>query len=238
MADQPYSSTPTRSRFLQPTTLLVFVILVSSVVVWLSTIDWSQIDNTESRFTPAVVTVAPADEARLIREHSPVFGPSNAGLTIVEFSDFECPFCAEAFPVVRELLSKYGDRVQFVYRHFPVESIHPDAYSSAVAAQCAHAQGKFMAYHDRLFLNQESLGSEALQQYAVQAGIEPRAFATCLTNATAGSEVATDLADGVALGVRATPTWFINGRKVEGAIPKDLFFEVVDAVLAQSVGGK
>lgn len=229
-----------QNRWLRPSTLILFVFATAGLIVWLATIDWTAVSPSEEQrlFTPASVMVDPADEAKLIREHSPVFGPNNAPLTIVEFSDFECPFCAESFPVVGELLSKYGDKVQFVYRHFPVESIHPNAYGAAVAAQCAHAQGKFMPYHDRLFLGQNNLSDASLGQFALQAGLQQQTFEACLNSQSAKNEVEVDLADGVALGVRATPTWFINGRKVEGAIPKDLFFEVVDALIAQSPKGK
>lgn len=222
------------NRWINPTSLAMFVLLIVVVIFFIATIDWNSDLGNQNNFTVADVSVAPVNDPRLIRSHTPVFGNSDAPVKIVEFSDFECPFCGEAFPVVRSLLNKHGDSIQYAYRHFPVESIHPNARLAAEASQCAHEQNKFLPFHDRLFLNQDTLGETDLLNFAQQSGLNLTDFSTCLSTGKYANAVQQDLADGVALGVRATPTWFINGRKVEGAIPEELFFEVVESVIAEA----
>ena len=171
------------------------------------------------------------DPERLIRPASPSLGSPTAPITIVEFADFECPNSEESFPVIRTLLNDYGKDIYFVYRQFPLPTLHEHAQAAAEASVCAAAQGKFWAYHDRLFLNQNSLDDQSLQQYALQAGLDSDEFSRCFSTHAGRPTVATDLADGRALGVRGTPTWFINGRKVEGAIPEDIFRKVIEELL-------
>lgn len=234
MSDQLPSNNLSHSRWLQPKYLVLFVILVGVLVAWLATIDWSSL-QTQPNFTIANVNVAPVDEAKLVRSYSPVFGKDDAPIVIVEFSDFQCPFCKESFSVVRAMLSKYGDQVQYVYRNFPVDSLHPNARMAAEAAMCANEQNKFLEYHDRLFINQNNLNKENLLNYASQSGLDVTLFTQCLNSAKYKQQVEQDLADGVALGVRATPTWFINSHKKEGAIPQEIFFKAIDELLAQGI---
>lgn len=188
-------------------------------------------------FTPApsstVSAVVPNPSAPLVRPENPTLGPVDAKVTIVEFADFQCPFCHDSYPVIRSLMVRYGDRVRFVYRHFPVSSIHEYAQSAAEASVCAAAQGKFWPYHDRLFQNQSQLDATNLERYAAQVGLDFDLFRTCLVAPTTRQIVAQDLADGQALGVAGTPTWFINGEKIEGSIPEDLFAGVIDKLLSQ-----
>jgi protein-disulfide isomerase len=224
--------------WINPTTLIVFVLLVVAIILFIFTRDPQNNSSDNNNYTTANVSTIADNDPRLIRSHTPVFGSDEAPVKIVEFSDFECPFCRESFPVVRALLNKYSDSIQFSYRNFPVESIHPYARSAAESAQCAHEQGVFLAFHDRVFLNQDNLTEEDLFKYAQQSGVDETLYLSCVSSRKYQAAVEQDLADGVALGVRATPTWFINGRKVEGAIPQDLFFEVVEAVIAEATGGK
>ncbi|PJE76295.1 hypothetical protein COV04_00225 [Candidatus Uhrbacteria bacterium CG10_big_fil_rev_8_21_14_0_10_48_11] len=175
--------------------------------------------------------ISSADADKLIREDSPVVGPSDAPVTIVEFADFQCPFCEESFPVIRSLMSIYEGKLRFVYRQFPVVSLHPDAPLAAEASLCAAAQDMFLIYHDKLFLNQSALDQTSLERYAVQVGMNSQTFNTCLTNHQQQSAVARDVVDGTALGVRGTPTWFINGHKIEGAIPADLFRKIIEVFI-------
>jgi protein-disulfide isomerase len=167
----------------------------------------------------------------LIRSGHPSLGPPDAPLTIVEFSDFQCPFCRESYPVIRSLVAEYGDRVRFVYRHFPVPSLHPDAVAAAEASMCAEEQGKFWAYHDRLFQNQAALDGQSLARYAVQTGLDAERFNGCVAARRYRAFVEQDMADGRTLGVRGTPTWFLNGEKAEGAIPEEIFRKVIEELL-------
>lgn len=185
------------------------------------------------------ITPVQIDRQRLIRETSPSLGPQDAPLTIVEFGDFECPYCGESFPVIRSLLAAYGshdppepgDQIHFVFRQFPVPTLHDHAVAAAEASACAAAQGKFWAYHDRLFLNQTRLDDLSLREYAAESGLDVNQFNSCVSARTFKSLVERDVADGQALGVHGTPTWFFNGRKVEGAIPEDIFRKVIEEML-------
>lgn len=175
--------------------------------------------------SPAAAAVATADD--------PSFGPADARLTVVEFVDYQCPFCNEVSGVVRELSAKYGDRVRFVMRDFPVQELHADAVAAAEAAGCAEAQGKYWPMHDRLFALKGQLARKDLDLAAQQAGLDRAAFAACMDSHVRVPEIQSDLADGQAAGVRGTPTFFFDGRRVEGAIPKDAFEALVRSFLGE-----
>ncbi|MBI2050595.1 MAG: DsbA family protein [Parcubacteria group bacterium] len=157
----------------------------------------------------------------------PSLGPANAKVTIVEFGDFECPFCKQSFPIIRTLAQEFKDDVRLVYRDFPLETIHPKARFAAAAGYCAEEQGLFWALHDKLFQNQEDLSQAAIMGYANQIGADSAAFAACVSSQAAQDEVNKDIADGQAAGVLGTPTWFINGIRVAGVIPEDVFRQII-----------
>ncbi len=185
--------------------------------------------SARSAFTPSNITrpVQPGLFSMLTTD-DPALGPDGAKVTIVEFGDFECPFCRQAFSTVKTLLARYGDRVRFQYRDFPVDAIHEHARTAALAANCAGRQGKFWQYHDLLYINQERLQSADLEQYARQAGVETASWRTCMTKPDVAEEVQQDISDGIAAGVEGTPTWFINGHRIEGALPEDDFLTLVE----------
>jgi len=149
----------------------------------------------------------------------------------VEFSDFECPFCRQAYPVIEELVNKYPSVVRFQYRDFPIADVHANAVPAAEAAECAYAQGKFWEYHDLLFANQERLAREDLTQYAIETGLNLADFNACLDGRVKAQEVEDDFNAGVALGVGGTPTWFINGVKYEGVLSLEEFEEIIESLL-------
>ena len=163
-------------------------------------------------------------------EDDPVIGTSEGILTIVEFSDFECPFCKAAFPIIREFTSRHTDTVRYIYRDFPVEEIHENARNASIAASCAASQDKFWQYHDRLFQNQSDLSSAALLSYAESSGIDIASFRKCIVKSEINDEIDEDLKMGRALGVKGTPTWFINGEKIEGVIPLEVWEEILGSV--------
>jgi protein-disulfide isomerase len=174
---------------------------------------------------------AAAVGAEIATVDDPSTGPKDAKLTVVEFLDYQCPYCNQVSSTVRELTSTYGDRVRFVIRDFPVIDIHPDAAYAAEAAGCAEAQGKFWQMHDRLFALKGQLQSPDLERAAEQSGLDAAAYRTCMQTRSRVDEIEADLRAGVAAGVRGTPTFFFNGQKVEGAIPKDVFQRLIDASL-------
>lgn len=164
----------------------------------------------------------------------PSQGPATAPVTIVEFSDFQCPFCAQAVPVLKQVSDGYGDRVRIVYRDFPVAAIHPQAAKAAEAARCADEQGKFWAYHDKLFANQQALDLEGLRTHAAEVGLDGGAFAACLTSSKFKEAVEKDFREGQKAGVGGTPTFFVNGRQYLGVPSFDAIRSVIDEELQRA----
>ncbi len=157
-------------------------------------------------------------------------GPDTAAVTILEFSDFECPFCQRANPVVEEVLAAYPDQVQLLFKHLPLP-IHRNAPLAHEAALAAAVQGKFWDMHDLLFANQDRLAPGDLQGYGADLGLDPVAFEEAISKRTFKSIVDRDLAEARALGVTGTPTFFVNGRKLVGAQPLEAFKAVIDEAL-------
>jgi len=158
-------------------------------------------------------------------------GAADAPVEIIEFSDFQCPFCLRADPTVRQVLSTYGDRVRFVYRHYPLPN-HPLARPAAEASACAGEQGKFWPYHDLLFANPSKLAEADLKQHAATLGLNTPQFNSCVDGHKLKAQIDADLKDGEAAGVNGTPAFFINGRMISGAQPFDVFKKIVDEELA------
>ena len=165
-------------------------------------------------------------------DDDPSIGPPDAPVTIVEFSDFQCPYCKFSAPLIKEILAKYPDKVKVVYRDYPGPN-HPHAQQAAEAAQCAGDQGKFWEYHDSLFDHQAPGTGWNFTELAKEIGLNQDAFATCLNTGRYREEVAKDLHDGFKLGVTSTPTFFINGRPLVGAKPFAEFEAVIDRLLKQ-----
>jgi protein-disulfide isomerase len=159
-------------------------------------------------------------------------GGPNAPVTIIEFSDYECPYCKRATPTVEKVLTTYGDKIRFVHRDFPL-SFHQHAQPAAEAARCAEAQGKFWEYNQKLFAS-EDLSTEKLKAMAKEVGLDPKKFDECVDKQQFKDAVARDQADGSAVGVTGTPAFFINGRMLSGAQPFEKFKEVIDEELAQA----
>ena len=160
----------------------------------------------------------------------PAKGPANAPVEIIEFSDFQCPFCLNAFPTVNQVLSTYGDRIHFVYRHYPLAN-HPRARPAAEAAQCAHEQGKFWEYHDRLFGNQARSAMRISSSMRPRSGSTPRQFNACYDSQKYKADVDTDIRAGDEAGVSGTPAFYINGRMLSGAQPFEAFKRIIDEEL-------
>jgi protein-disulfide isomerase len=159
--------------------------------------------------------------------NSPAKGPATAPIEMIEFSDFQCPFCLRANPTVTQVLSTYGDKIHFVYRHYPLPN-HPNARPAAEAAACAAEQGKFWQYHDALFANPAKLSDADLKQRAAEIGLDTTAFNSCVDTHKTKSIVETDQKAGEEAGVDGTPAFFINGRMVSGAQPFDVFKKMID----------
>jgi protein-disulfide isomerase len=159
--------------------------------------------------------------------NGPARGPANAPVEMIEFSDFQCPFCMRANPTIQQVMSTYGDRVRLVYRHYPLPN-HPNAAPAAEAAACAAEQGKFWPYYDRLFANQSRLQDADLKQHAVDLGLDGAKFNACVDTHQFKSLVDADVRAGAEAGVNGTPAFFINGRMLSGAQPFSEFKRIID----------
>ena len=144
-------------------------------------------------------------------------GPDDAAVTLVEYGDFECPYCGQAHPIVKALQERLGRRLRFVFRNFPLRESHPHAEHAAQAAEAAGAAGRFWEMHDMLYEHQQALGDPRLLQYAEAIGLDPRALALDLERGTFAEQVRQDFRSGVRSGVNGTPTFFINGERFDGA---------------------
>lgn len=161
-----------------------------------------------------------------------VRGDARAPVTIVEFSDFQCPFCQRVQPTLQEILAKYPGKVNLAYRDFPLVQIHPNAHRAAEASRCAGEQGKFWEYHDVLYVNITKLAEDDLAEHAKSVGLDGLKFAMCLSSGRYRASVDEDMRAGANTGVTGTPAFIVNGVVLEGAQPMSAFQEVIDAELA------
>jgi protein-disulfide isomerase len=179
-----------------------------------------QSTNPISSYTAAIET---ADDPR--------FGPADAKVKVVEFADFQCPYCLDVYPTVSLLMTEYGDRVLFIYRDMPNLSSHENALAAAQAAECADEQGGFWSYHDSLFDNQDDLSVNMLKQLAIGVGLDTDKFNQCLDSNKYQYEVLNDLEDAAKLNLQGTPTFFINGQALGGVVTYDEFKKIIDEEL-------
>jgi len=164
----------------------------------------------------------------------PFLGRASAPVTLIEFSDFQCPFCQRVEPTLKRVRDTYGDKVRIVWKDFPLTQIHPQAFKAGEAAHCAGDQGKYWEYHDRLFANQQALQPDDLKKHAADMGLAAPAFASCLDSSKYGERVRDGVAEGTRLGVNSTPTIYVNGRMLSGAQPYEAFVTVIDEELSRS----
>lgn len=173
-----------------------------------------------------------APRSKVASAGHPSLGGKDAPVTIVEFSDFQCPFCRAAENSIKQVREKYGDKVRLVYLDFPL-SFHPHAMDAARAGRCAGAQDKFWQYHDAIFADQAKLGAADLKATAKKIGLNTKEFTACFDKKKYDAEIRKDQEQGTSLGVTGTPTFFINGRQLVGAQPLPKFAEIIDDELAR-----
>ena len=165
-------------------------------------------------------------------DDDPARGPATAPVTVVMFSDFQCPACARTHPVLKSVISEFGDKVRFVVRDYPLESIHENAFAAAMAANAAGAQGKYFEYIDLLYRNQTALDAASLKKYAADLGLNGKQFELDLTVERSAAEIRKDLADGDTHGVSGTPAIFVNGVKVH-RLSAEAFRRAINRALAK-----
>jgi protein-disulfide isomerase len=179
-----------------------------------------------------VVVLLSAPRVQVAHDPARVRGNSKAPVMIVEFSDYQCPYCHSVEPTVKEVLAKYGDKVSFSYRDFPLTAIHSQAMIAAEASRCALEQGKFWEYHDQLF-TASKLEKDDLIGYARDLKLDDKQFSSCLASEKYKADIEKDTQAGRKAGVSGTPGFFINGVEISGAKPKDEFERVIDDELAR-----
>ena len=191
-------------------------------------------------------TKQPTSQVKISVDNDPIIGNPDAPITIIEFSDFQCPFCArfhiQTLPLILEQYIEQG-KVKLVFRDFPIQSIHPNALPAAVAAECANEQGKFREMHDMLFDNQNQWNKQEttdalslFSSYAIEIQLEQETFDSCITSGKYIEEIRKDLDDGRDYGVSGTPGFFVGNERIgfvelKGAQPFDSFKKIIDAQL-------
>jgi protein-disulfide isomerase len=158
-------------------------------------------------------------------------GPADAPVTLLEYGDLECPYCGRLHPEVTALLDAYPDQLRFVFRHFPITSLHPHAQAAALATEAAGAQGKFWEMEDLIFTHQRALSNDDLRSYAEQIGLDLARFEHDLSEQRYAAEVRQDFRNGVNDGVNGTPTLFLNGMRYDGPRDREALSAAIDELL-------
>ena len=182
-----------------------------------------------------VPVAAGTDQVRRVdvsTDDDPSIGPANAPVTLIEFSDYQCPYCQRWYQeVFEQLMANYPGKIHFVYRDLPLPS-HPESVPAAEAANCAGEQSDYWKFHDALFSGQYGLGRSAYEQYAADMGLDTKAFTACLDSHRYQNEIQADASDAGRVGITSTPSFVINGRVLVGALPFADFKAVIDEELA------
>lgn len=221
IADQPEEKKP---GFNINDLLSVFIplLLALAIGVTVGYAIWGRSSTTRSAGAMTLAEFSASDD--------PARGPQTAPITIVEFSDFQCPYCRSwEQQVWPQLQAAYGSQIRLVYRDFPLTSIHPEAKPAAEAAECANEQGKYWQFHDLLFTGADNLGRDTYLDHAATLGLDIARFTECIDTNRYAAEVEADIQDGLALGVQGTPTFIIGNQRLGGAYPFESFQEIIDA---------
>jgi len=189
--------------------IAAIILVVGGVAIWLTQEDKPVYEN--------------------INSPRPYLGQAEAIVLVEEFSDFQCPACKSAQDSLKNVVAKYGDRIRFEYKHFPLTTIHPQAFRAALASECANDQGKFWEYHDTLFSNQPNFSRAELLAYAESLGLEINSFTACLDARAKNDLVRADMAEASSRRISGTPTFFVNGQLVQN-------WGQLDQVVAAALG--
>jgi len=179
------------------------------------------------------LTAPPIFRSEVATAGAPIRGSDDAPITIVEFSDFHCPYCRKVQPILDQVRAKYGEKVKLVYRDLPLDNLHPQARAAAEAARCANEQGKFWEFHDKVFKNDPDSSAATLDRFAQELGMDVPAFDACRTSGKYKASVLSSNQEGSRLGLTGTPSFFINGRILVGAQPVEAFSKIIDEELAK-----
>ncbi len=220
------------SQLLIPGSIILAGVLIAGAVIYSGKLGAPTAEK--SGGTAALTEAGNTPVAGDLSDDDPSLGNPDAPVTIVEFSDFECPFCGRFFhtvlPEIKEKYVKTG-KARFIYRDFPLSTIHTMAEKAAEAGECADEQGKFWPYHDVIFERQQQLSVANLKAWAVELGLNASQFNNCLDSGKYSDEIEKDIRDGESAGVRGTPGTFVNGRMISGAVPFEQFAAIIEEEL-------
>lgn len=203
--------------------IVIIVLLISQVfLVSILVIKFNELKEIVVARGSESQPIAPSYIADISLDDDPQLGSPDAVITIVEFGDFECPYCAEAEKNIKTIMKEFDGKILFVYRDFPLVDIHPNAFQSAEAANCAGDQGAYWEMHDLLYSNQSYLENESLNKYAVELNLNVEQFGDCLRSNKFEEEIKKDIQDGLTYQVTGTPTFFINGNRIVGGTIEQL----------------
>ena len=236
---KPWYKTVGGIAFLSVLSIVLFVILIFAgfFVYYSMRLKFGDAGKLSKEFTQTETGTATAGDIlekltkvekpeQYIRQYNAVLGMEKAPITIIEFIDFECTYSREAYSVIKSIARKYDSVVRVVLKHLPLEETHPDALVAANAAACAKEQGKFWEYHDLLFEKQK-LDSASLLEDARELGLNIDRFNLCLTDSKFQKDIDTDLMDVAKLDLKGTPTYIVNGYKIEGTLTSELWDRVI-----------
>ncbi|MFW0862589.1 MAG: DsbA family protein [Candidatus Komeilibacteria bacterium] len=212
--------------------LIMFVIGFFILLgLYLSDSDYSFNNNNPSVVNSNSGNNNPPAAIRGIQKDDNIRGNKNAKIVLIEYSDFQCPYCTRAHSTLQQVVEEYGDDVAWVYRHFPLDSIHPYARKTAEGSECAADQDMFWEFADAVFADNSILnqGVDGIKQIASSIGLNMNKFNSCLDSGKYTDKVNTDYQEGVANGVTGTPATFINGQLVKGAVPFETFKQIIDS---------
>lgn len=258
MEDQFHIHTP-KSRVMKKTFVILFLSLIGLFValfVWkfvstLYTIRYGDDASKQAlseKINPSF-TLSPELSAQyqakssvveaknLTKGYNPTFGDKTAPVKIAAFIDFECPYSQQSYPILKQIMEQYDGAVQIVFKQFPLDTIHPNARTAALASTCAEEQGKFWEYYNLLFQNKQ-FDDASLLSFAEATGLDPEKFSTCLSEERYKQNVGQDLQDGIDAGVRGTPTFVIEDKKVEGVIQKNVWDQLIINALQKDTPSK
>jgi len=181
--------------------------------------------------SPAAPAEGPGELAEIkITDEDHIRGNKNAPITLVEYSDFQCPYCSRFHDTMEQVMKDFPNDVRWVYKHFPLESIHPYARIAAEASECASEQGKFWEYHDELFANQVNFSADYFSAAAKKLGLNSSKFDQCLSSGKYAARVNSDFQAGQSIGVRGTPGSYINGQALGGAVPYSQLKSMIESL--------
>jgi len=194
--------------------------------------EYATIDTTEQPTETAQEVQVNTEVMNVDYSNEPVLGNENAPITIIVYSDFQCPYCQRGYYTMEQVIDEYGENLKAIFKNFPL-SFHEYAEKAAEAGECANDQGMFWELHNLMYKNNQALTVEDLEGYAADLGLDTETFNTCLESGEKEAEVAKDMEDGVSAGITGTPTFFINGQMLVGAQPYESFAAIIDGILAE-----